>query len=90
LKRNLSVPFPSEAYANAAKNSIEVDPPFTDTKTKKTSIVREMNLRSLGNFVFLDVTFRCNEDEVGSMRTCVSSFVANMSLVCETMKEFGN
>jgi hypothetical protein len=67
-----------------------VDPPFTDTKTKKTSIVREMKVRNSGPVFFLDVVFRCNEDEVGSMRTCVSSFVANLSLICETIKEFGN
>ena len=68
-----------------------MDPPFTDTKTKKTSIVREMTVRNTGAAVlYLDVVFRCNEDEVGSMRTCVSSFVANMSLVCDTIKEFGN
>ena len=70
--------------------SIEVDPAFTDTKTKKTSIVRDMRVRETTKIVFLDVIFRCNEDEVGSMRTCVTSFVANMSLVCETIKEFGN
>lgn len=70
--------------------AIEVDPPFTDTKTKKTSIVRDMRVREHAKIVFLDVAFSCNEDEVGSMRTCVSSFVANMSLVCETIKEFGN
>jgi hypothetical protein len=78
------------AYAEAARRSIEVDPPFTDTKTKKTSIVREMKVRSSGAFFYLDVVFRCNEDEVGSLRTCVSSFVANLSLICETIKEFGN
>ena len=70
--------------------SIEVDPAFTDTKTKKTSIVRDMRVRETTKIVFLDVIFRCNEDEVGSMRTCVTSFVANMRLVCETIKEFGN
>jgi hypothetical protein len=78
------------AYAEAARRSIEVDPPFTDTKTKKTSIVREMKVRNSGAFFYLDVVFKCNEDEVGSLRTCVSSFVANVSLICETIKEFGN
>ena len=72
-------------------NSIAVDPAFTDTKNKKTSIVRNMALRqSESSITYLDVEFHCNEGEVGSMRTCVSSFVANLSLVCETMKEFGN
>ena len=39
---------------------------------------------------YLDVEFQCNEEEANSLRTCVSSFVANMSLVCDTMREFGN
>jgi hypothetical protein len=91
----MSIPFPSAKYAQAALNSIAVDPAFTDTKTKKTSIKREMHVRNhlegeSSSLAYLDVKFNCNEDEVGSMRTCVSSFVANLSLVCETMKEFGN
>ena len=49
-----------------------------------------MTVRQDAKIVILDVTFRSNEDEVGSMRTCVSSFVANMSLVCETIQQFGN
>lgn len=73
-------------------NSIAVDPPFTDSKTKKTSIVRDMSVRddAESGLVYLDVVFSANEDEVNSLRTCISSFVANLSLVCETMKEFGN
>jgi hypothetical protein len=46
MYRNISLPFPNEAYADAALKAIEVDPPFTDTKTKKTSIVREMQIRA--------------------------------------------
>ena len=42
---NMSVAFPSYAYAEVAMNAIAVDPPFSDSKTKKTSIKREMNLR---------------------------------------------
>lgn len=42
------------------------------------------------NITHLDIEFQCNEDEVSSMRTCITSFVNNISLVCETIKEFGN
>ena len=88
----MSIAFPSYDYAQAAKNSIEVDPPFSDTKTKKSTIKREMTLRSIEGCTItaIDVVFTCSEDELNSMRTCISSFVANMSLVSETMKEFGN
>ena len=68
--------FPSIPYAEAAMNSISVDPPFSDTKTKKTSIFRDMRVRTDQNGkVYLDVEFRSNEEEVGSMRTCITSFV---------------
>lgn len=71
-------------------NSIAVDPPFTDTKTKKTTIKRDMKTRQEATGTYVDVVFTCNEEEVASMRTCITSFVTNMSLVCETLKEFGN
>ena len=72
-------------------NSIGVDPAFSDTKTKKTSIVRDMKVvESMSGVANLEVKFSCNEDEVNSMRTCISSFVNNMGLICDTMKEFGN
>lgn len=72
--------------------AIGVDPAFSDSKTKKTSIVRNMSVRDdeKNGLVFLDIVFSANEEEANSLRTCVSSFVANLSLVCETMKEFGN
>jgi len=91
--RDITLAFPSTKYAEAAMNSIGVDPAFSDTKTKKTSIVRDMKViqgDDASGIVHLDVKFSCNEDEVNSMRTCISSFVNNMSLICETMKEFGN
>ncbi len=50
-----------------------------------------MSIRQGENGIaYLDVEFTSNEDEVGSLRTCITSFVMNMSLVCETIKEFGN
>ena len=39
---------------------------------------------------YFDVEFRSNEEEAPSLRKCVSTFVANMSLVCDTIREFGN
>lgn len=72
-------------------NSIGVDPAFSDTKTKKTTIVRDMKIiETMNGVANLEVKFSCNEDEVNSMRTCISSFVSNMSLICDTIKEFGN
>jgi len=41
----MSIPFPSLEYAKVAIGSIEVDPPFTDSKSKKTTISREMTIR---------------------------------------------
>ena len=89
--RSTSIAFPSQKYAEAAMNSIGVDPAFSDTKSKKTSITRDMAIRQTENgVVYLDIIFSANEEEVNSLRTCISSFVANLSLICETMKEFGN
>lgn len=70
-------------------NSIAVDPPFSDTKNKKTSITRDMVVRMEGDIAYLEVTFQSNEGEANSLRTSVTSFVANMSLISETIKEFG-
>lgn len=84
--------FPTRSYAEAAMNTIQVDPPFSETKTKKASINREMRVvddDSTG-LSTLEVQFSCDESEVGFLRTAVSSFITNMSLVCNTMKEFGN
>ena len=71
-------------------NSVGVDPAFSDTKTKKTSITRLMQVSESHGLAYLEMKFSCNEDEVNSMRTCISSTVSNMGLICETMKEFGN
>jgi len=40
--------------------------------------------------VSVDVIFTSDEDEAGSLRTCITSFVTNLSLVANTLKEFGN
>jgi hypothetical protein len=83
--------FPCLPYAEAALNSLQVDPPFQDTKTKKSSILRSMNIKSLeGEWVNLEIEFSSNEEEASSLRTCISSFVTNMTMICETMRVFGN
>eukprot|EP00347_Sterkiella_histriomuscorum_P000201 403376791 len=135
-----SIGFPCERYAMIAKNSIEVDPAYSDTKTKKTTIQRYIHVRSgdqqfvdegiqtiqsvppvIGGDIkmeeqvntmnnageeegkledknnsakpapaYMDVRFTCDEDEAGSVRTAISSFVANMTLISQTMQMFGN
>jgi hypothetical protein len=49
-----------------------------------------MQVSEANGLAYLEMKFSCNEDEVNSMRTCISSTVNNMGLICETMKEFGN
>ena len=41
----MTIAFPSQSYAEAAMNSIAVDPPFSETKSKKNTITREMRVR---------------------------------------------
>lgn len=54
----MSLAFPCRKYAEAALNTIAVDPAFTDTKTKKTTITRNMQVRTLeGDLVYLDIEF---------------------------------
>lgn len=38
----------------------------------------------------MDVTFTSSDDESSSLRTAITTFVTNLSMVCETLKEFGN
>ena len=71
--------------------AIGVDPAFADTKTKKTSIQREMHVEVLDNgMAYLSIKFTCAATDVNSMRTCASSFYTNLTLVCETIHQFGN
>ncbi|CDW77844.1 UNKNOWN [Stylonychia lemnae] len=90
----MTVPFPSFEYAKVAIGSIEVDPAFTDTKSKKTTIERQMSIRhiddqNLNMPVYVDILFTSEEDEAASLRTAITSFVTNMSLVASTLKDFG-
>ena len=66
--------------------TIGVEPAFSDSKTRKTSIERSMHIDVLDNgMAYLTIKFTCNPDEINSMRTCASSFYTNMILVCQTM-----
>ena len=63
--------------------AIGVDPAFTDTKNRKTTITREMHIDVLDNgTAYLSILFQCHGNEVNSMRTCASSFYTNLMLVC--------
>ena len=82
----IQVPFPCERYAEIAMRTIGVEPAFSDSKTKKSSIEREMHIDVLDNGVaYLTIKFTCAAADVNSMRTCASSFYTNLTLVCETM-----
>lgn len=83
----MSVAFPSKDYANAAIRAIEVDPPFSETKSKKTTIQRRMTMRSnelssASPLIYIDIDFTSNEDEASNLRTAISGFINNLSLVC--------
>ena len=76
-------------------NSLGVDPPFQSTKTRKTTIRREMELEVLEDGItYLNIVLSCDEQleggvEIGSLRTCASSTINNLTLICETIKAFG-
>jgi len=85
------VPFPCERYAEIAMRTVGVEVAFSDTKNRKSSIEREMHIDVLDTgAAYLFIKFTCNAADVNSMRTCASSFYTNLSLVCQTMLEFGN
>ena len=87
----IQIPFACEKYAETAMRSIGVEPAFSDSKNKKTSITRQMEVQVLEDGIaYLIVNFYCDNEQINSMRTCASSFFTNMMLVCETMAHFGN
>ena len=43
----VQIPFPCERYAEIAMRTIGVEPPFTDSKTRKSSIERQMRVEVL-------------------------------------------
>ena len=84
----MRIPFPSEIYAESAMNSLGVDPPFLDTKNRKTTIRREMYLEVLeGGVTYLNIILSCDDQvedgiEVKSLRTCAQSMMNNLKLIC--------
>ena len=71
--------------------AIGVEAPYMDTKSKKTTITREMHVEVLDNgTAYLNVKFQCSGNEVQQLRTCASSFYTNLTLVCQTIQQFGN
>ena len=91
LKYHVRIPFPTELYAESAMKSLGVDPPFLDTKTRKTTIRREMFLEVLeGGVTYLNLILSCDDSidegvEVKSLRTCATSHLNNLKLICQTI-----
>lgn len=82
----MQVPFPNERYAEAAMQAIGVDPPFSDSKNRKSTISREMHVSVLDTGIaYLTIEFTCASHDVNNMRTCASSFYTNLMLVCQTI-----
>ena len=60
----MQIPFPSEHYAETCMRTIGVDPAFSDSKTKKSLIRREMMVEVLDDGVaYLTISFKCPESE---------------------------
>ncbi len=77
--------------------AIGVDQPFQETKTKKTSLKREMfvevcddGVAYLNIILSVDLKSQPEKQELTTLRTAASSMLQNLKLVCETIKEFGN
>ena len=69
--------------------TIGVDPAFSDSKTRKNTIKREMVIEVLSDgTAYLQVTLRTGRENAQQLRTCVSSFLTNLQLVCQTMSVF--
>ena len=95
LKSQLKLPFPSLHHAETVMRTIGVDPAFTDTATRKTTIQRQMWIEEFENekVVYLNVLLSCDPaandgTEVGSLRTAISSLTTNVKLAVETLKAF--
>ena len=76
MKVQYRIPFPSADYALTAMRTIGVDPAFLDSKTRKTTIRREMWIEELDDGIaYLNVVLSCiptanDGKEVSSLRTC--------------------
>jgi len=93
LKYNVRIPFPTEHYATSAMNALGVDAPYQSTRNKKTTIRRKMHIEELEDgTAYLNIELSCEENkegEIGCLRTAASGMINNLSLICETIKEFG-
>lgn len=90
IKYTVQIPFACEKYAETAMRAIGVEQAFSDSKNKKSSITRTMEVAVLDDGIaYLTVKFECNAQDANQMRTCASSFFTNTMLVCETMAAFG-
>lgn len=66
--------------------AIGVEPAFSESKNRKSSITRTMEVQVLEDGIaYLVVKFECSNSDINSMRTCASAFFTNAMLVCETM-----
>lgn len=87
---HLRVPFPSELAAESAMKALGVDKAFQDSKTRKTTIKRDLSVEVLEDGVaYLNIVLSCDPDmpnEIQSLRTCASSTITNLTLVCQTIK----
>ena len=88
---HVRIPFPNELYAESAMRALAPDAPFTDSKTRKSSIRRKMHVEVLNDGVaYLNVVLTCNEKlDMQNLRTAASSMLGNLKLISETIKEFG-
>ena len=63
LISSLQLPFPCENYAEICMRTIGVDPAFSDTKTKKNTISRDMLIEVLiDGTAYLQITFKTDRN----------------------------
>ena len=74
----ISIPFPSDRYAEIAYNTLRVDKEPRRGRCKKTLTLKENEL-----FVKLETT------EARSLRIASNSFLDIVALVTDTMSQFG-
>ena len=75
--------------------ALGVDPPFYGTKTKKSTIDRDLYIEALDDGIaYLNVIMTCDEKandgtELYILRTATSACISNLKLICETICDFG-
>ena len=71
----IQVPFPSERYAEIAMRTIGVEPAFSDSKTRKTSIERAMHIDVLENNMAYSERFFPSCPEVQSLEETLVAYM---------------